>query len=103
MSPRRKVIKKGDPEPLEAADIEIGAAAKAKEIRFHEKPEVDVDVHGETRERDRRADVETASGSVRENLPEEVEPGVTYRNVKIGWQAAARIRDPAEEEPDEKD
>lgn len=101
MSPRRKQVRKGDPERLEGADIEIGAAAKAKEIRFHEKPEVDVDVHGETRERDRSAEVETASGSVRENLPEEVEPGVTYRDVKIGWRAEARIRDPAEEERDE--
>jgi hypothetical protein len=33
------------------------------------------------------------SGSERENLPEEVEPGVTYRDVRIRWRAAARMKD----------
>jgi hypothetical protein len=89
-------------EALEEPDIEIGAAAKAKRLRFRQKPEVDVEVHGETREGDRRVEAESESGSVRRNLPEEVEPGVTYRDVEVGWRAEARLRDPAED-PEDRD
>ncbi len=32
--------------------------------------------------------------SERENLPDEVEPGVTYRNVAVRWRLAARLDDP---------
>ena len=35
-------------------------------------------------------ELETDSRSERRNLPEEVEPGVTYRNVEVGWAARAR-------------
>ena len=34
---------------------------------------------------------ESASGSDRTNLPETVEPGVTYRNVRIDYRAASRL------------
>lgn len=73
-------------------DVEIGASVKAKRLRFEKKPETDVKLHGEVVERDRRQDVETTSGSERENLPEEVEPGVTYRDVRVRWHAAARLK-----------
>ena len=88
-------------------DIEIGAAAKARKLRFRSKPETDVEFQGETRIRsdDRIEDVEleTESGSERRNLPEEVEPGVTYRNVEVGWAARARLRIPDEEQDEEEE
>jgi hypothetical protein len=74
-------------------DVEIGASVKAKRLRFRRKPETDVDLHGEVVERDHREEVETTSGSERENLPDEVEPGVTYRDVRVSWRAAARLKD----------
>lgn len=62
-------------------DIEIGAFVKAKRLRFNKKPETEVRVHGD----------EGGSGSERENLPETVEPGVTYRDVRVRWRAAAKL------------
>jgi hypothetical protein len=63
-------------------DIEIGAVVKAKRMRFHKKPETEVRVEGDG-----------GSGSERENLPETVEPGVTYRDVTVRWRAAARVEE----------
>jgi hypothetical protein len=68
----------------EQPDVEIGAVVKAKRIRFNKKPQADVEVHGEP-------GVEGGSGSARENLPDTVEPGVTYRDVRVAWRAAARL------------
>jgi hypothetical protein len=65
-------------EPL--ADVEIGAAARAKRLRFNRKPEVEVAYRGDSDSR-----------TERENLPDEVEPGVTYRDVEIRWVGGARI------------
>jgi hypothetical protein len=104
-----------DVDRAEEPDVEIGAAVSAKRLRFRRGPETDVRVHGEASEEklpeakrragDREAkpsiEVETASGSHRENLPDEVEPGTTYRNVRVGWRAAARIRDADDGDTDE--
>jgi hypothetical protein len=83
-------------------DVEIGAAVKARRLRFRRKPETEVEFEGRTRMRsdDRIEDVEleTDSHSERRNLPEEVEPGVTYRNVEVGWAARARAVIPDEDE-----
>ena len=89
--------RKGDPDGVERPDVEIGASVRAKRIRFKQKPETDVKFHGELRERDRHSELETASGSERKNLPEEIEPGVTYRDVRVRWRAAARIKRPEED------
>jgi hypothetical protein len=86
------VVRKGDPDGVEEPDVEIGASVKAKRMRFKRKPQTDVELHGEVVERDRREDIETTSGSERENLPEEVEPGVDYRDVRVRWRAAARLK-----------
>lgn len=67
-------------------DIEIGATARANRLRFEEKPDSEVRFRGESIE-------ESDSGSVRRNLPEGVEPDVTYRDVEIGWRAAAWVED----------
>ena len=65
-------------------DIEIGAVVKAKRLRFRKKPQADVEVHGDP-------GVEGGSGSTRENLPDTVEPGVIYRDVRVTWRAAAKL------------
>jgi hypothetical protein len=78
------VPKDRDIDRVERPDIEIGARVKAKRLRFKSKPKTDVRPHAEP-------DGETASGSERKNLPDEVEPGVTYRDVEVRWRAAAKI------------
>jgi hypothetical protein len=88
------MVRKGDPDRIENADVEVGASVKAKRLRFREKPETEVELHGELREPEGPGDLQTASGSERENLPEEVEPGVTYRDVRVRWRAAARLDEP---------
>ena len=70
--------------PEREPDIEIGAVVKAKRLRFNKKPEADVEVHGEP-------GVEGGSGTARENLPDTVEPGVEYRDVRVTWRATGRI------------
>ena len=76
-------------------DIEIGAVVKAKKLRFKKVPKTDVefDKESEVRIEGATPEIETASGSKRENLPDEVEPNKTYRDVHVRWGAAARLRD----------
>jgi hypothetical protein len=85
------MARKGDPDRVEDADVEIGASVKAKRLRFHGKPKTKVELHGELRERGGRGELQTASGGERQNLPDEVEPEVTYRDVRVRWRAAARL------------
>jgi hypothetical protein len=73
-----------DLDRLERPDVEIEAVVKAKSLRFEHVPETEVSFHG-------GPEREEVSGSERENLPDEVEPGVTYRDVRVRWRAAARI------------
>jgi hypothetical protein len=68
------------PRRAERPDIEVGAAVKAKKLRFKRVPETDV-----------RWTEGARSTSERRNLPEEVEPGVTYRDVEVRWHAQARV------------
>ena len=72
----------------EVADVEIGAAASAKRLRFRTKPDTEVRFGGSP-------EIESDSHTERENLPEEVEPGVTYRDVRVSWVGGARIDDAA--------
>jgi len=82
-------------------DVEVGASFKARKLRFRSKPKSNVQFDGRTRvrsdERVEDVELETDSVSERRNLPDEVEPGVTYRNVEVGWAAQARARMPGEE------
>jgi len=88
-------------------DIEVGATVKARRLRFRRKPDTNVEFEGRTRirsdDRIEDVDLETDSQTERRNLPEEVEPGVTYRNVEVGWAARARavIRDDAEDDDED--
>jgi hypothetical protein len=76
--------KKEDLDRLERPDIEIASIVKAKRLRFGRKPRLEVSFEGEPR-------IDKVSGTVRENLPSEVEPGVTYRDVRVRWRAAAKL------------
>jgi hypothetical protein len=67
------------------AEIEVGAVVKAKAIRFDKVPETKISFPESDQER-------SGSNTERENLPDEVEPGVTYRDVKVRWNAGAAVR-----------
>jgi hypothetical protein len=73
-----------DRESGDRPDVELGATVKAKRLRFERVPETEVTFEGSPHD--------STSGSERENLPDEVEPEVTYRDVRVKWRAAARIR-----------
>ncbi len=70
-------------------DIEIGAVVKARKLRFKTVPETEVRAGGEP--------AVGGSHTERENLPEQVEPEVTYRDVTVRWRAAARLDDVTDE------
>ena len=68
------------------ADVEIGAAARAKRLKFKRVPRTEVEfAAGE-------ADG-AGSQTVRENLPDRVEPGVEYRDVRVAWRAGVDIEE----------
>ena len=67
------------------ADIEIDAAAKMKAIRFEKVPETEVRFPDSNEQR-------SGSHTERENLPDQIVPGVTYREAKIRWRAEAALR-----------
>lgn len=69
------------------ADIELLARVRADELRFDKAPETEVRFFGEPGD-------ESASGSDRTNLPDEVEPGVTYRNISVDYRLASRLAGP---------
>jgi hypothetical protein len=68
-------------------DVEIAARARVDEVRLECKPEIRVRAYAD-------APASAESVSERENLPDELEPGVTYRNVSVRWRLAARLDDP---------
>ena len=72
------------PDKPENPDIEFTANVKAKELRFEEVPETEVRFTGEPGH-------ESASGTDRENLPDEVEPGVTHREPKVRLRIASAL------------
>ena len=73
----------------EIADVEVFTGVRARELRFGTVPETKVWFEGEPAER-------SSKKTERENLPEEVEPDVTYRDVKVRWQARSRIAHPSD-------
>jgi hypothetical protein len=72
-------------------DVEIAAAVRAKELRFECKPDVDVRAYADS-------PASAESSSERENLPDELEAGVTYRDFAVRWRLAARLEDPPSEQ-----
>lgn len=74
----------------EVADVELFTGVRAKSLRFETVPKPRVSFDGEPGER-------SSSKTERENLPDEVEPGVTYREIGVRWQARSRIDHPTDQ------
>jgi hypothetical protein len=70
-------------------DLDFFTSVKAKELTFGRVPEKRVRYEGEPGH-ETEVDVE------RENIPEEPEEGVTYRDVKVSWSVAQRIVHPTD-------
>lgn len=70
-------------------DIEFTAEVRSRELRFEEVPETEVRFPG-------HPERESVSGTERENLPEEVEEGVTYRNSRVRLRIATRLAEDPE-------
>jgi hypothetical protein len=91
-------VSKRKPPQEPPADVEISAAARARRLRFRSKPETEVRTYARTRVRSETGleeiEGEASSEGERRNLPDEVEPGVTYRDVEVGWTARARAEVP---------
>jgi hypothetical protein len=62
----------------------MGASVKADRLRFRTVPRTDVTFPGDP--------ADSISESERENLPDEVKAGRTYRDVEVRWGAAAWLR-----------
>ena len=71
-------------EASERPDIELTANVKARELHFDEVPKTEVGFRGSPE----RASV---SRTERENLPEKVRRGVTYRNFRIQLRIATEL------------
>ncbi len=71
-------------------DVEILCGVRARELRFGFVPETEVWFEGEP-------GVSSCVHAERENLPERLEPEVTYRNVAVRWCARARIVHPSDD------
>lgn len=65
-------------------DIEISASAKTRRLRFERVPETEVKFRG-------NPERESVSGTERENLPESVERGVTYRDAGVRLRIASEV------------
>jgi hypothetical protein len=70
-------------------DIDLFTSVRAKKLRFETVPETQLRFDGEPAH-DSQSKVE------RENLPEEVEPGVTYNDVRVRWSVQQRIVHPTD-------
>lgn len=73
----------------EVPDVDMSASVRARRLRFEAVPETRVWFEGEPGQR-------SSSESERENLPEEVEPDVTYRDVTVRWSARSKIVHPTD-------
>ena len=79
-----KPAKKERPDAIERPDVELTADVKARVLRFDKVPETKVSFPG-------YSDNESVSGTERENLPEEVEAGATYRDARVRLRSAAQL------------
>ena len=77
--------KEGTGEP-QNPDIALEADVRMRELRFEEAPDSEVRFRGSTKRN-------SVWGSRRENLPEEVQEGVVYRNTRVRLRIASEILD----------
>ena len=76
-------------------DLEFFTSVKAKEVTFGKVPERrKVTYYGEPGH-------VTEVHVERENIPEEPEEGVTYRDVKVDWTVLQRVVHPIEEDDED--
>ena len=75
-----------EPSRRRSAEIVFTATLKADELRFLRAPEESVEFTGD-------ADDESASGSVRTNLPEQVAENTTYRDIHVDYAIASKLAD----------
>ena len=68
-------------------DLEIAVSARADEVRFECKPQVRVRAYS-------NVPATAESISERDNLPDEMQSGVTYRDISVRWRASVRLDDP---------
>jgi hypothetical protein len=76
---------------MDNPDVDLSTRVRAKQLRFKTVPRTKLTFEGEPGH-------ESSSKVERENLPEEVEPGVTYRGVEVRWSVRQRIIHPADPE-----
>ncbi|MEV0704151.1 hypothetical protein AB0I53_40395 [Saccharopolyspora sp. NPDC050389] len=68
-----------------AAEVTFTSMVYAREMRFHEVPDTQVEFTGHPGE-------ESVSGSERTHLPDPVLAGVTYREVHVDYRIVSRLR-----------
>jgi hypothetical protein len=86
MREKRRTGELRDDEP---ADVDLSTSVRARSLSFGVVPETKVRFEGEPAER-------SSSETERRNLPDEVEPGVEYRDVEVRWRARSRIVHPTD-------
>ena len=69
-----------------SSDIDLTATVKARELCFDEVPDTEVRFWG-------HPERNSVSGTERENLPEKVQRGVTYRNVSVRLRIVSELID----------
>lgn len=79
MSKKKRLEKPRNP------DVEISAGAEARGVRFEKVPEKKTRFTGNTR-------CESVSGTERENLPDDVQEGVLYRDASVRLRIASKVR-----------
>jgi len=72
-------------------DLDFFTSIRAKELKFDRVPEKKIRYYGEPAH-------ETEVEVNRDNIPEEPEEGVTYRDIGVRWSVAQRIVHPTDEE-----
>jgi hypothetical protein len=72
-------------------EIDLSTSVRARRLRFNVVPPTRVDFDGTPNHRGE-------SSVERENLPDRVREGVTYRNVAVRWRATARVEGFEEQE-----
>ena len=70
-------------------DFDLSISTKVKSVRFGVVPEVDVRWDG-------TADHQGETWEERENLPEQLQPDVTYEDAVVRWYASGHVGDQAE-------
>lgn len=90
------MTREDDDRPIRLPDIDLFTSVKAKELTFGRVPEKKVRYEGDP-------DHHTESEVERENIPEDPEEGVTYRDVKVSWSVWQRIVHPTDEDADGSD